>query len=155
MDRYEWQNVENNWHQYKLHRSSHGIEDGKDRTTYENGPGPPTNQTSQIHTGAVTEIKKQAGVTKEEFDQFKSEKNIRIQGVDYDEDLVLNVGEEFVSFEKGCYLGQEIVARVHYRGSPPKRLAVKKQSECTPEEFPRMTSKVELNGQITGFLFVS
>ncbi len=30
---------------------------------------------------------------------------------------------ETVGFEKGCYTGQEFVARVHYRGSdPPKRL---------------------------------
>src|SRR5439155_20798775 len=27
-----------------------------------------------------------------------------------------------VSFEKGCYIGQETVARLHYRGRPNRRL---------------------------------
>ena len=27
-----------------------------------------------------------------------------------------------VDFKKGCYLGQEIVARLHYRGQPKRRL---------------------------------
>ena len=27
-----------------------------------------------------------------------------------------------VSFNKGCYTGQEIVARLHYRGTPKRRL---------------------------------
>ena len=27
-----------------------------------------------------------------------------------------------VSFTKGCYTGQEIVARLHYRGTPKRRL---------------------------------
>jgi folate-binding protein YgfZ len=30
---------------------------------------------------------------------------------------------EAVSFDKGCYLGQETVARLHYRGHPNRRLA--------------------------------
>ena len=30
--------------------------------------------------------------------------------------------ERAVSFEKGCYPGRETVARMHYRGSPNKRL---------------------------------
>ena len=29
---------------------------------------------------------------------------------------------ETVSFTKGCYTGQEIVARLHYRGTPKRRL---------------------------------
>lgn len=37
------------------------------------------------------------------------------QDLDYD----LN---ETVSFTKGCYTGQEIVARLHYRGTPKRRL---------------------------------
>jgi aminomethyltransferase len=30
--------------------------------------------------------------------------------------------EEAVSFTKGCYLGQEVVARIHYRGGVQRRL---------------------------------
>ncbi len=40
------------------------------------------------------------------------------------ESLPLEVGlEEAISFEKGCYLGQEAVARLHYRGHLRSRLA--------------------------------
>ncbi|EDP73684.1 folate-binding protein YgfZ [Hydrogenivirga sp. 128-5-R1-1] len=28
-----------------------------------------------------------------------------------------------ISFTKGCYVGQEVIARVHYRGKPPRTLA--------------------------------
>ncbi|HWS99421.1 MAG TPA: aminomethyltransferase family protein, partial [Pyrinomonadaceae bacterium] len=46
-------------------------------------------------------------------------------GVDVDEtNVVLEaVPEEAVSFTKGCYVGQEIIARIHWRGHVAKRLA--------------------------------
>jgi folate-binding protein YgfZ len=40
-------------------------------------------------------------------------------GADFDADNFpqeTGLGEEAVSYEKGCYLGQEVVARIHYRG---------------------------------------
>tara|TARA_Y100001954_G_scaffold208035_1_gene232014 strand:- start:120 stop:533 length:414 start_codon:yes stop_codon:yes gene_type:complete len=30
----------------------------------------------------------------------------------------------FVDFDKGCYTGQEIIARLHYRGQPKRRLGL-------------------------------
>jgi folate-binding protein YgfZ len=46
-------------------------------------------------------------------------------GVDMDEtNVVLETGlDEAVSFTKGCYIGQEIIARIHWRGHVAKRLA--------------------------------
>ena len=44
-------------------------------------------------------------------------------GVDFGEDTVANetgLVEQAIDFTKGCYLGQEIVARIHYRGRPSK-----------------------------------
>ena len=38
------------------------------------------------------------------------------------QDLNLDIDEVGVSFTKGCYPGQEVVARVHYLGKPKKRL---------------------------------
>ena len=32
------------------------------------------------------------------------------------------INERAVSFTKGCYIGQETVARLHYRGKPNRRL---------------------------------
>ena len=46
-------------------------------------------------------------------------------GVDMDETrVVLETGlDEAVSYTKGCYIGQEIIARIHWRGHVAKRLA--------------------------------
>jgi tRNA-modifying protein YgfZ len=46
-----------------------------------------------------------------------------------------NVLERAVSFGKGCYPGQETVARMHYRGSPNKRL-YRFELESGHEEAP-------------------
>ncbi len=45
-------------------------------------------------------------------------------GRDFDNDTVLQEVDcpEIVSFQKGCYLGQEIVARLHFQGQPSKLL---------------------------------
>lgn len=40
------------------------------------------------------------------------------------ETVVLETGlDEAVSYKKGCYIGQEIIARIHYRGHVARRLA--------------------------------
>ncbi len=46
-------------------------------------------------------------------------------GVDVNEtNVVLEAtGEDAVSFTKGCYIGQEIIARIHWRGHIAKKLA--------------------------------
>lgn len=42
-----------------------------------------------------------------------------------------------LNFNKGCYIGQEIVARVHYRGRAPQRLALK--IDPPPAELEKST----------------
>ncbi len=46
-------------------------------------------------------------------------------GIDMDEtSVVLETGQDdAVSYTKGCYIGQEIIARIHWRGHVAKRLA--------------------------------
>jgi len=46
------------------------------------------------------------------------------EGVDVNENyILLEAGyDDAVSYTKGCYLGQEIIARIHWRGQPAKRL---------------------------------
>lgn len=50
---------------------------------------------------------------------------IPLYGKDMDEGtVVLETGiDEAVSFNKGCYIGQEIIARIHFRGHVAKRLS--------------------------------
>ena len=46
-------------------------------------------------------------------------------GIDLDESVIPEEGglnERAVSFTKGCYVGQETIARLHYRGRPNRRL---------------------------------
>ena len=53
-------------------------------------------------------------------------------GVDLDETVMpqeAGLGERAVSFTKGCYVGQETVARLHYRGKPNRHLRGLRLSE--------------------------
>jgi folate-binding protein YgfZ len=97
---------------------------------------------------------KTAAWTEADYTRFRVEHGIAEQGVDFNDEMPLCIDPSWIHFDKGCYLGQEIVARVHYRGAPPKRLTVKKESECSPEERLRLTSKTDTAGGVAGFLFV-
>ena len=56
---------------------------------------------------------------------LRVEAGVPRHGVDVDESNVVleAVPEEAVSFTKGCYAGQEIIARIHWRGHVAKKLA--------------------------------
>ena len=56
-------------------------------------------------------------------------------GVDLDNTVIpqeAGLNERAVSFTKGCYVGQETVARLYYRGKPNRRLVGLKLSEPAP-----------------------
>jgi folate-binding protein YgfZ len=73
--------------------------------------------------------------------------------------------ERAVSWTKGCYPGQEPVARLHYRGHPNRRL---RRLELEGEELPnydaelvyegkpvgRVTSAARLNGRVVALAYV-
>ena len=99
-----------------------------------------------------------SNVSEPEFTLFRLKNQLPVQGIDFDEELLLNVAnEEFVSYTKGCYLGQEIIARVHHRSKPPKKLVVKSLDQCGKEEASRMTSKSvdPETGKTLGFVFIA
>jgi folate-binding protein YgfZ len=53
-------------------------------------------------------------------------------GIDLDDTVIpqeAGLNERAVSFTKGCYVGQETVARLHYRGKPNRRLRGLRLSE--------------------------
>ncbi|MEU0938672.1 glycine cleavage T C-terminal barrel domain-containing protein [Embleya sp. NPDC005971] len=56
-----------------------------------------------------------------------------------------------VHLDKGCYRGQETVARVHNLGRPPRRL-VFLHLDGTPEKLPEHGAPVELAGRQVGFV---
>ncbi|WP_017538161.1 MULTISPECIES: CAF17-like 4Fe-4S cluster assembly/insertion protein YgfZ [Nocardiopsis] len=74
------------------------------------------------------------------------------QGLDTDERTIPHeagwVGTA-VHLEKGCYPGQETVARVHNLGRPPRRL-VMLHLDGTAERLPARGAAIELDGRAVG-----
>jgi folate-binding protein YgfZ len=105
----------------------------------------------------ITKGELEANVSDEEFTLFRLKNSIPMHGVDYQDEMLLNVSEEdFVSFTKGCFLGQEPISKVHNRSQPTWKLVVKYEDQCYEEERSKMTSKtVDLtSGRVLGFIFV-
>jgi tRNA-modifying protein YgfZ len=66
-------------------------------------------------------------VSTEEFERWRIESGIPRWGAEIDERILpaeAGLTETHVSFTKGCYPGQEPIARQHYRGKVNRRLAV-------------------------------
>lgn len=106
----------------------------------------------------ITSKTLESTVSSEEFTRFRLINGIPLQGVDYTDEFLLNVSDmEFVSYTKGCFLGQEPVAKVHNRSKPTWKLAVRYEDECSDEEKAKMTSKMTdlRTGRVQGFVFVN
>ncbi|MEP7341723.1 MAG: glycine cleavage T C-terminal barrel domain-containing protein [Acidobacteriota bacterium] len=58
------------------------------------------------------------------FEIARIEAGVPREGVDAGEEYIILESEleAAVSYTKGCYLGQEVIARIHWRGQPAKRL---------------------------------
>ena len=96
-------------------------------------------------------------ISEEEFTLFRLQNNIPIHGVDFQNEMLLNVNEqEYISFTKGCFLGQELVAKVHNRSKPTWKLMVKYEDDSAQEQRQDMTSRMRDPGtnRIFGFAFV-
>lgn len=63
-------------------------------------------------------------ISDEVFETLRIEAGIPRYGVDMDETTIVpELGlEGLISYTKGCYIGQEIIARIHFRGHVAKRL---------------------------------
>lgn len=66
-----------------------------------------------------------ATASEEEAERVRIECGIPRYGLDMDGDTIpqeAGINERAVSFTKGCYVGQETVARLHYKGKPNRHL---------------------------------
>ncbi len=83
------------------------------------------------------------------LDAVRIEAGIPLWGEDYDEtNLPQEVGpDEALNFTKGCYLGQEVVARIHYRGGVNRRLV---GLEFDGDEPPAKGTELLLEGRPVG-----
>ncbi len=60
---------------------------------------------------------------------------------------------ESVHLEKGCYRGQETVARVHNLGKPPRRLVLLHLDGVSTDELPKPGTEVTaVDGRVVGFV---
>jgi len=76
-------------------------------------------------------------VSDELFEVLRIESGTPLYGVDMDENTIVpEIGvEEMISYTKGCYVGQEIIARIHFRGHVAKQLTgvvAADKSDLTP-----------------------
>lgn len=97
-------------------RATHTAEDGFDLFV------------STAEAQAIWEQLTNAGarrVGQEALEVLRVEAGLSRYGTDVDETtVVLEAGlDDAVSYTKGCYLGQEIIARIHWRGHVARRLA--------------------------------
>ena len=68
-------------------------------------------------------------------------------GLDLDEGTIpqeAGLNERAVSFTKGCYVGQETVARLHYRGKPNRHLRGLRFSEPVATGTPLVLAEREV-----------
>ena len=74
------------------------------------------------------------------FEVLRIESGVPLYGVDMDETTIVpELGlDGLISYDKGCYIGQEIIARIHFRGHVAKRL--------TGIVLPETTSSESLKG---------
>jgi len=71
----------------------------------------------------VTKSELETNVSDKDYTLFRLKHHMPVQGIDYDQEMLLNLGDEaLVNYEKGCYLGQEIIARTQYRGQLKRRM---------------------------------
>jgi folate-binding protein YgfZ len=102
---------------------------------------------------ALRDALKKAGaqsVGAEVWETLRIEAGIPRYGVDMDDTtVVLETGQDdAVSYTKGCYIGQEIIARIHWRGHVAKRLA---GLQCArPAEIRRDAEIQSPEGQAIG-----
>ena len=85
------------------------------------------------------------------METLRVEAGIPRYGLDFDENtIILEAGfKDAMSFTKGCYLGQEVVARATHIGRVNKQLVQLELETRTP---PRIRSRMTSNGVEAGFI---
>lgn len=90
-------------------------------------------------------------ISSELFEVLRIEAGIPWPGKELSPSVILNElgNEDWVSFTKGCFVGQEIVARIKYRAHPPRLLTGLILETDAP---PCLPAPIELEGKEAGVL---
>jgi folate-binding protein YgfZ len=87
------------------------------------------------------------------WDVLRTEVGLPVYGVDIDETTTLpELGEQGISYDKGCYIGQEVVARIKYIGHVNRRFV---GFVCESQDLPEIQAKVLLNNKDVGYVTTS
>lgn len=108
--------VQDEWlqHELTIWRATHTAEDGLDLIVS-------ANDAQTLWERLVLKGARPVGY--EAFETLRIEAGVPRYGVDVDETNVIPEAlEDAVSYTKGCYIGQEIIARIKYRGHVAKKL---------------------------------
>jgi folate-binding protein YgfZ len=81
---------------------------------------------------------------------LRTESGIPLYGVDIDETTTMpELGQRGISYDKGCYIGQEVVARIKYIGHVNRRFV---GFICENSEVPEVRSTVQVQGKDVGYI---
>jgi folate-binding protein YgfZ len=84
------------------------------------------------------------------WDVLRTEAGIPIYGVDIDETTTMpELGENGISYEKGCYIGQEVVAKVKYIGHVNRRFV---GLLISGSDLPEMKCAIRKGGRDVGYI---
>jgi folate-binding protein YgfZ len=80
---------------------------------------------------------------------LRTEAGIPLYGVDVDETTTMpELGQRGISYDKGCYIGQEVVARIKYIGHVNRRFV---GFVCEGTDVPEVRSTVKVQGKEVGY----
>ncbi len=104
----------------------------------------------------INELKNQNAIEiSDELDEvLRVENGMPKYGVDMDETTIVpELGDELISYNKGCYIGQEVIARIHFRGHIAKQLTglILDAQAKAGDEFKSLDGKNA--GKITSVVF--
>jgi len=84
---------------------------------------------------------------------LRAESGIPLYGVDVDETTTMpELGQRGISYDKGCYIGQEVVARIKYIGHVNRRFV---GFVCDGGDVPEVRSTVQVQGKDVGYITTS
>ena len=99
----------------------------------------------------------ESSIDSDTFTSFRLDHHLPLHGIDFTDEMLLNVFPDgFASYTKGCFVGQEVIARVHNLSKPPRKLVVRYADECNEDEQKQMTSQApDPANRPRGFFFVN
>ena len=99
---------------------------GQEKIVFESSVGFDCFVPNEAAADFLTELKSQNAVeiSDDLYENLRIENGVPKYGVDADETTIVpELGiENLISYQKGCYIGQEIIARIHFRGHVAKQL---------------------------------